>query len=109
MLHDYITMWVEVIKMAKTASINIRIEPEIKAQAEALFSSFGISISDAVNIFLHKSLMDGGIPFALRQPRFNAETEAAMREARDISAGRLPAKRYHSVEEFLGDLDADEV
>ncbi len=95
--------------MAKTASINIRIEPEIKAQAEALFSSFGISISDAVNIFLHKSLMDGGIPFALRQPRFNAETEAAMREARDISVGRLPAKRYHSVEEFLEDLDADEV
>lgn len=95
--------------MAKTASINVRIEPEVKMQAEALFSSFGISISDAVNIFLRKSLMEGGLPFSMRRPRFNAETEAAMEEARGISAGRIPAKRYHSVEEFLEDVDADEV
>ncbi len=95
--------------MAKTANINIRIEPEVKAEAEALFSSFGISISDAVNIFLHTSLMEGGLPFPMRRPRFNAETEAAMAEARDIAAGRRPAKRYHSAEEFLKDVDADEV
>ena len=95
--------------MAKTANINIRIEPDVKAQAEALFSSFGITVSDAVNIFLHKSLMEGGLPFAMRQPHFNAETEAAMAEAREIAAGRLPAKRYHSASEFLEDVDSDEV
>ena len=38
--------------MAKTAMINIRIEPEIKADIEKLFSSFGITVSDAVNIFI---------------------------------------------------------
>ncbi len=38
--------------------------------------------------------MDGAV-------RFNAETEAAMEEAREISAGKISAKRYHSVEEFL--------
>ncbi|WP_295714776.1 type II toxin-antitoxin system RelB/DinJ family antitoxin [uncultured Megasphaera sp.] len=48
--------------MAKTATINIRIEPEIKANVEKLFSSFGITVSDAVNIFLRKSLMEGGVP-----------------------------------------------
>ena len=41
--------------MAKTANINIRIEPETKATAEKLFSSFGITITDAINIFLNKS------------------------------------------------------
>ena len=56
--------------MAKNANINIRIEPEIKSAAENLFSSFGITISDAVNIFIRKSLMEGGIPFSVRQPRF---------------------------------------
>ena len=95
--------------MAKTANINIRIEPEIKAQAEVLFSSFGISISDAVNIFLRKALMDGGIPFAVKTPRFNAETEAAMAEAREIAAGRRAAKRYRSAEEFMKDVVADEI
>ncbi len=95
--------------MAKTANINIRIEPEIKAQAEALFSSFGISVSDAVNIFLRKALMDGGIPFAVKTPRFNAETEAAMAEAREIAAGHIKAKHYRSAEEFMKDVVADEI
>ncbi len=41
--------------MAKSANINIRIDPEIKLSAEKIFSSFGITITDAINIFLHKS------------------------------------------------------
>ena len=44
--------------MAKTANINIRIEPEIKNSAEKLFSNFGITLTDAINIFLHKSIME---------------------------------------------------
>lgn len=45
--------------MAKTANINVRIEPEVKQQAEDLFGSFGISVTDAINIFLHTSIMEG--------------------------------------------------
>ena len=55
--------------MARTANINIRTEPDIKAAAEALYSGFGITLSDAVNIFLHQSLIVGGLPFDMRQPR----------------------------------------
>ena len=36
--------------MAKTANINIRTEPEVKQRIESLFSQFGITVSDAVNI-----------------------------------------------------------
>lgn len=46
--------------MAKTANINVRIEPEVKQQAEDLFGSFGISVTDAINIFLRTSIMEGG-------------------------------------------------
>ena len=42
--------------MAKDANINIRIEKEVKSNAEALFASFGITVSDAIKIFLHQSL-----------------------------------------------------
>ena len=45
--------------MVKTANITIRIDPEIKISAERLFSSFGITITDAISIFLHKSIMEG--------------------------------------------------
>ena len=44
--------------MAKTANINLRIEPETKARAESLFNSFGISVTDAINIFLNTSIME---------------------------------------------------
>lgn len=91
--------------MARTANINIRTEPETKAGAEQLFGSFGISVADAINIFLHQSLMVGGLPFEVRQPRFNTETEAAMQEARDISSGKISAKRYDSARTLLEDLD----
>ena len=94
--------------MAKTANLNIRIDPEIKASAEKLFASFGITITDAVNIFLHKSIMDGGLPFEVRQPRYNAETEAAMQEARAIIYGDIPAKSYGSARELFCALDMEE-
>ncbi len=57
--------------MAKTANISLRIDPEIKAQAESLFGSFGISVTDALNIFIHTSIMEGGFPFKIKQPRYN--------------------------------------
>ena len=55
--------------MSKTANINLRIEPSTKAKAEALFSSFGITVTDAINIFLNTSIMEGGFPFQIKQPR----------------------------------------
>lgn len=90
----------------KTANINIRIDPDTKSDAEKLFSSFGLTVSDAVNMFIHQSLLEKAIPFQLRQPRYNAETEAAMQEARDISSGKVAAKKYKTVEDMFADLDA---
>ena len=38
----------------KTANINVRIDPEVKSNAERVFSSFGITVTDAINIFYIK-------------------------------------------------------
>jgi DNA-damage-inducible protein J len=92
--------------MPKTANINLRIEPDVKAQADAVFSSLGISITDAINVFLHASIMEGGFPFQPKQPRYNRETLMAMQEAKDIMAGKVEAKRYSSLSDLLEDMDA---
>ena len=89
--------------MAKTANLNIRIDPEIKENAEKLYKNFGITVSDAVNIFLHKSLMVGGLPFDMKLS-FNAETEAAMQEAALIASGKLSAKGYTSARALIGSM-----
>lgn len=56
-------------------------------------------------MFLHKSIMEGGLPFDVRQPRYNATTEAAMHEARNIMAGKVKAESYDSASELFSALD----
>lgn len=94
--------------MPKTANINIRIDPELKQQVENLYGKFGMTVTDAINIFLHVSLMEGGLPFDVRQPRYNAETEAAMEEARGLANGTIPAKKYSSAQEMINDVLAED-
>jgi DNA-damage-inducible protein J len=48
------------------------------------------------------------MPFKLRKPRYNAETEAAMKEAREIIGGKNKAKVYKTVAEMNADIDGDE-
>lgn len=79
------------ITMAKTSNLNIRIDPDIKEQAEQLFSQFGITITDAINMFLYQSLNYGGIPFELKTDKPNAVTLSAMKETDEITkSGQSP-------------------
>ena len=93
--------------MAKTASINIRVDQEIKKKAESLYNSFGITISDAINIFLHQSINHGGLPFELKQPKHDfindEETASARRYDRakkSISRAREMGRVLHVSEAF---------
>lgn len=91
--------------MAKTATINMRVNPQIKSDAESIFASLGMTLTEAINVFLHKSVMEGGLPFEVKQPRYNAKTEAAMREARDIMSGKIQAESYDSPAAMFAALD----
>ena len=88
--------------------INVRVDPDLKARIEKLYGSFGLSVTDAINIFLYVSLMEGGLPFEVRQPRYNAETEAAIEDIRKIMDGSIPAKRYTSVDDMFNDALAED-
>lgn len=79
--------------MAKTASLNMRIDSGTKENAVALFEALGLSLSDAVNIFFKIALREGGFPFEVKQPQYNAKTEAAMKEAKELAAEIRLGKR----------------
>jgi DNA-damage-inducible protein J len=83
--------------MGKTANINMRVEPRIKKGAERIFSNYGLTVTDAVNIFLHKALMVGGLPFAVH-PDFNSETIKAME---DTEKGRNLPGPYKTAREAV--------
>lgn len=94
--------------MAKSETLHIRVDPAVKADVEATLSTLGLSTTEAVNIFLHQIVLVGGLPFEVKHPQYNHETIAAMREARDIAAGKVPAKSYNSLAELMEDLNSDD-
>ena len=66
--------------MAKTEMIRARVEPELKSQAEQVFSELGLSPTAAITLFYRQVTLHHGLPFAVKVP--NAETIAALRQAR---------------------------
>ena len=57
-----------------TTNISIRMDSDLKSQADALFSELGMNLSTAFNIFVRQSLRDGGIPFEIKMDQPNKET-----------------------------------
>ena len=91
----------------KDTNFNMRMNRQKKRDLEALYGSLGMTLPEAVNIFFENSLLVGGLPFAVKLPRFSRDTEAAMQEARDIMSGKVQAKSYRSAQELFDELDAE--
>jgi len=72
--------------MTTTTMIHVRVEEQVKKQASDALKTMGLSVSDAVRVFLTRVATEQRIPFALRVP--NAETRAAMEEAHAKSSDR---------------------
>ncbi|MCI5709469.1 type II toxin-antitoxin system RelB/DinJ family antitoxin [Veillonella caviae] len=68
-----------------TVPTQIRIDADIKKQATDLFSTLGLDMSSAVNIFLNQCVLRGGIPFSVEVPQYSHEVLEAMEEAKRIS------------------------
>ena len=54
--------------MEKTATLNLRVDPALKKNAESIMNKLGIPMSTAVDIYLNQIVMTGGIPFAVKLP-----------------------------------------
>jgi DNA-damage-inducible protein J len=51
--------------MAETINVTIRMDQDIKKDAESLFSKLGMTLSTAVNVFFRQAVMTQGIPFPI--------------------------------------------
>lgn len=83
--------------MAKTANLNIRIDPETKKRTEVLFSHLGITVTDGINMFLRQVLLNGGLPFDVKVPQYNEKTLEAMVDK--------SSRGYSNAEETFKELD----
>lgn len=75
--------------MAETINVTIRLDKEVKENAEKMFSDLGMNLSTAFNIFARQSLRQGKIPFEIYDPFYNEKNQARlMRSIADAEAGR---------------------
>ena len=77
------------------AVINIRVNDEVKKEAEIIFKSLGLNMSVAMNLFLKKCINEKGIPFDLKIPN---------KETNKILNGDIERKSYKNVDELFEDL-----
>lgn len=87
--------------MATTTMVHVRLDEKIKAQAAETLAAMGLSVSDAVRVFLTRVAAEQQMPFALKVP--NAETRAAMNEADQIV--RAHRTRFATATELFDDLE----
>lgn len=67
--------------MTKSEVIRARVEPELKQEAENVFSKLGLSATQAITLFYKQVTLQQGLPFAVKIP--NAETREALQQAHD--------------------------
>jgi len=84
-----------------TTDVRCRIDSKTKHDASEVIEAMGLSVSDAIRIFLKRVATEGTIPFDLRMP--NAKTIAAMAEIENPKT-RAQLKRYKSMTQMNKDL-----
>ena len=87
------------------ANVNVRIDGNIKADAEAVFSELGLTPSTAINLFYKQVIRTKSIPFPIKAEIPNRKTIKALKEAKKIEKHPSKYKKYVSVEELMEDLD----
>jgi DNA-damage-inducible protein J len=87
--------------MAASSMVHIRVDNEIKAQATETLAAMGLSVSEAVRLFLVRVVADQALPFELKVP--NARTRRAMAEADEIVRSRRA--RFATADELFANLE----
>jgi DNA-damage-inducible protein J len=97
----YLKPRVEENEMPATTMVHVRLDRELKDQAAETLEGMGLSVSDAIRIFLKRVVADREFPFALKVP--NATTLAAFEEADEII--KQERARFESAEDLINDLE----
>lgn len=72
--------------MEKTATLNLRVNPTLKQDAESVLGRLGIPMSTAVDMFLNQIVLVGGIPFAVTLPGAPERIDATKMKDEQIHA-----------------------
>ena len=87
-------------EIMRTATINTRVDPKTKSQAQHILDDLHITMSEAISMYLRQIIFHRGIPFELKIP--NKETLQALKE---VERGK-GLKSFDSVDDLFEDLES---
>ena len=87
--------------MSKT-SMSIRLDSEVKEQAQQVFSNLGMDMTTAINIFLRQAIQYQGLPFDVRLD----ENRKLLEVLTDFDQNRNMSQSFESVSDLMEDLHA---
>lgn len=91
--------------MAKTETLHIRVNENVKRNAEETLDLLGISISEAVNMFLCQVNLTGGLPFDVKIPeRVIVKNTAELCQKLDEAENSIRSGEVHTADEVFGRL-----
>ncbi len=90
--------------MSNSTNLNIRIDSNLKKDAEDLFKRLGLNMSSAINVFLTQSVREQAIPFEIHEDRPNKKLLKALKEAEEMEKHPERYKGYHNIDELFEDL-----
>jgi len=88
------------ITALKTTQVRCRVEEDLKASAKVVLRNCGLSVSEAMRLFLYQVVENDGLPFEVKAP--SAKTARALEEARVI------AQQFNSIDDMVRSLDGEE-
>ena len=87
------------------STVQFRTDEKTKAQSAAIFQQLGITMSDAINMFLRQAILRGGLPFEITLPKYNEATLTALIEMERSKGNDIRGK---SVRDTLVDLKTED-
>lgn len=90
--------------MAETATFSVSIDKDIKSQSESIFNELGLNLATAINVFLRKSIQEGGFPFEVKMNTPNAATLKAMQEIEAMEDHPECYKSYDTASQMMRDI-----
>lgn len=86
---------------ATTTMVHVRVDEKVKAQATETLASMGLTVSDAVRVFLTRIVADNELPFTIKAP--NADSRSALIEANAIIKNRRA--RFSDTDALINDIE----
>ena len=91
--------------VVNTTTVTVRLNKDVKNQAQQIYSELGVDMTTAINVFLRQSIRSKGFPFSVNLDIPNQVTLAAMKATQENKDMHGP---FSSVSELMDSLNADD-